>query len=105
MPGFSSPTCDLFKRSDEHNESHGPARSVREGDRGVCRGWAPIRSDAWSFQALPKYRWELYSYGLPDGYDKLLASDIIALLNEGLKSIRVAGNRLSHAQLKAALQF
>jgi hypothetical protein len=48
-----------------------------------------------------KYRWELNDYGLPDGYDKFVASDIIALLIEGLKSIGVAGNKLSHAHLKA----
>ena len=41
-----------------------------------------------------KYRWELYGYGLPDGYDKLVASDIIALLIEALKSIGVAGDKL-----------
>ena len=48
-----------------------------------------------------KYRWELYGYGLPDGYDKLVASDIIALLIEALKSIGVARNKLTHAHLKA----
>jgi hypothetical protein len=48
-----------------------------------------------------KYRWELYCYGLPDGYDKLVASDIVALLIEALKDIGVAGYKLSHAHLKA----
>jgi hypothetical protein len=41
------------------------------------------------------------SYGLPDGHDKFVASDIIALLIETLKSVGVAGNKLSHAYLKA----
>jgi hypothetical protein len=48
-----------------------------------------------------KYRWELYGYGLPDGYDKLVASDIIAQLTEALKNIGAGRNRLSHASLKA----
>jgi hypothetical protein len=48
-----------------------------------------------------QYRWEFYGYGLPDGYDKLVASDIVALLIEALKGIGVAGNKLSHARLKA----
>jgi hypothetical protein len=35
------------------------------------------------------------------GYDKLVASDIIALLVEALKSVSVARNKLTHAHLKA----
>ena len=39
------------------------------------------------------------SYGLQDEYDKLIASDIIALLIEGLKSIDVTRNKLVHTRL------
>jgi hypothetical protein len=41
-----------------------------------------------------KYRWELHSYGLPDGYDRLVVSDIIELLIEALKGICVADKKL-----------
>ena len=41
-----------------------------------------------------KYRWELHSYGLAEGYDKLVVSEIIALLIEALKGIGVADNNL-----------
>ena len=37
-----------------------------------------------------KYRWELHSYGLGEGYDKRVVSDIIAMLIEALKGIGVA---------------
>lgn len=47
-----------------------------------------------------KYRWEVLSYGLAEGYDKLVVSDIIALLNEALKGIGVADGRLLGAQAK-----
>jgi hypothetical protein len=48
-----------------------------------------------------KYRWELHSYGLPEGYDKLVISDIIDLLIEALKGIGVADNKLLQAHTKA----
>jgi hypothetical protein len=34
---------------------------------------------------LHKYRWELHSYGLPNGCDKLVVADIIDLLIEALR--------------------
>jgi hypothetical protein len=37
----------------------------------------------------------------PEGYDKLVVSDIIALLNEALKGIGVADNSLLGAHVKA----
>ena len=51
-----------------------------------------------------KYRWELHSYGLPEGYDKVVASDIIATLIDALKAIGIADNKLLqllHAHTKA----
>jgi hypothetical protein len=62
--------------------------------------FTPVAGDVWPHLEDHKYRWELYSYGLPDGYDKLVASDIIDLLIEALKGIGVARNKLVHAQLK-----
>ena len=56
---------------------------------------------SWKACKITKYCWELYGYRLPDGYDKLVASDIIALLVEALKSVSVARNKLTHAHLKA----
>ena len=40
-------------------------------------------------------------YGLPEGYDKLVVSDIIDLLIEALKGIGVADNKLLQAHTKA----
>jgi hypothetical protein len=63
--------------------------------------FVPIAADLWPRLEDHKYRWQLYSYGLPDGYDKLVASDIIAALLEALKGMGVARNGLVHAQLRA----
>jgi hypothetical protein len=41
-----------------------------------------------------KYRWELHSYGLPEGYDRQVVADVIALLIEALKGIGIADNKL-----------
>jgi hypothetical protein len=43
----------------------------------------------------------LHSYGLTEGYDKLVVSDIIALLIEALKGIGTADNKLMQAHTKA----
>jgi hypothetical protein len=43
----------------------------------------------------------LHSYGLTEGYDKLVVSDIVALLIEALKGIGVADNNLLGAHIKA----
>ena len=43
----------------------------------------------------------MHNYGLAEGYDKLVVSDIIALLIEALKGIGVADNKLMQASLKA----
>nr|WP_083212323.1 hypothetical protein [Mycobacterium malmoense] len=60
-----------------------------------------VATDLWPRLEDHKYRWQLYGYGLPDGYDKLVVSDIIAALLEALKGMGIARNRLVHAQLKA----
>jgi hypothetical protein len=43
----------------------------------------------------------LHSYGLPEGYDKLVVADIIGLLIEALKGIGVTDNKLIQAHTKA----
>jgi hypothetical protein len=61
----------------------------------------PLLSDLWPRLQDHKYRWELYSYGVSGGYDKLIASDIIAQLTESIMGISAGRNRLIHAHLKA----
>ena len=48
-----------------------------------------------------KCRWELHSYGLPAGYDKLVVADIIGSLIEAPKGIRAPDNKLTQAHTKA----
>ena len=48
-----------------------------------------------------KYRWELHSNGLPEGYGKLVVADIIALLIEAVTGICATDNNLIHAHTKA----
>jgi hypothetical protein len=63
--------------------------------------FTPVITEQWPRLENHKYRWELLSYGLAEGYDKLVVSDIIALLNEALKGIGVADSRLLGAHTKA----
>lgn len=48
-----------------------------------------------------KYRWQQYVFGVSDGYDKLIASDISTQVAEALKSIANGRDRLNHALVKA----
>jgi len=68
---------------------------------GLARDFLPLMNDLWPRPEDHKYRWELHHFGLPDGYDKLVVSDIIALLIEALKGLGAAKSRLLHAHLKA----
>jgi hypothetical protein len=63
--------------------------------------FTPVITELWPRLEDHKYRWELHSYGLAEGYDKLVVSDIIALLIEALKGIGVADNNLLGAHIKA----
>jgi hypothetical protein len=63
--------------------------------------FTPVISELWPCQEDHKYRRELHSYGLPEGYDKLIVTDIIALLIEALKGIGAADNKLLQAHTKA----
>jgi hypothetical protein len=50
--------------------------------------FTPVITELWPRLEDHKYRWELHSYGLSEGSDKLVVSDIIALLNEALHGHR-----------------
>ncbi len=63
--------------------------------------FTPIINELWPRLEDHKYRWELHSYGLPEGYDKLVVADIIVLLIEALKGIGAADNKLLQAHTKA----
>jgi hypothetical protein len=63
--------------------------------------FTPIINELWPRLEDHKYRWELHSYGLPDGYDKLVVDDIIVLLIEVLKAIGATDNKLLQAHTKA----
>ena len=63
--------------------------------------FSPIINELWARLEDHKYRWELHSYGLPEGYDKLVVTCIIALLVEALKGIGTTDNKLIQAHTKA----
>jgi hypothetical protein len=63
--------------------------------------FTPVITELWPRLEDHKYRWELHSYGLAEGHDKRVVSDIIALLIEALKGIGVADNNLLAAHIKA----
>jgi hypothetical protein len=46
----------------------------------LANDFLPLINELWPRLEDHKYRWELHSYGLPDGYDKLVVADIIGLL-------------------------
>jgi hypothetical protein len=63
--------------------------------------FTPVINELWPRLEDHKYRWELHSYGLPEGYDKLVVSDVIVLRIEALKGIGATDNRLLQAHNKA----
>ena len=63
--------------------------------------FTPVIIELWPRLEDHKYRWKSHSYGLAEGYDKLVVSDIIALLIEALKGIGVADSNLLGAHIKA----
>jgi len=102
-----SPTDAEVHRVNESSDT--PGNSGKPGDFIDLRAelaelvdeFVAVATDLWPRLEDHKYRWQLYGYGLPDGYDKLVVSDIIAALLEALKGMGIARNRLVHAQLKA----
>jgi hypothetical protein len=67
----------------------------------LANDFTPVINELWPRLEDHKYRWELHSYGLPEGNDKLVVTDIIGLLIEALKGIGVADNKLLQAHTKA----
>lgn len=61
----------------------------------------PFVDELWPRLEDHKYRWQQYGFGLSDGYDKLIVSDITDQVSEALKSIAIARDRLNQALLKA----
>ncbi|MGA9677722.1 MAG: hypothetical protein WBR28_21595 [Mycobacterium sp.] len=67
----------------------------------LVNDFTPVISELWPRLESHRYRWELHSYGLPEGHDRQVVSDVIDLLIEALKGIGVADNMLLKAHLKA----
>ena len=67
----------------------------------LVNDFAPLINELWPHLEGHKYRWPLHSYGLVEGYDKLVVADIIVLLIEALKGIGAADNKLIQAHTKA----
>ncbi len=63
--------------------------------------FVPVADDLWPHLEAHRSQWELYKYGLADGYEKLIASDIVDQLGTALINLAGARDRLSHAFLKA----
>ena len=61
--------------------------------------FSPLIDELWPRLEDHKYRWELHSYGLAEGYDKQVVGDIIDLLIEAL--VGTANATLTHAQIQA----
>ena len=49
----------------------------------LVNDFSPLINELWPRLEDHKYRGELHSYGLPQGYDKLVVADIIVLLDRG----------------------
>jgi hypothetical protein len=67
----------------------------------LASDFAPLITELWPRLEDHKYRWELHSFGLPEGYDKHVVADVIAMLVEALKCVGTADNMLLGAHTKA----
>jgi hypothetical protein len=67
----------------------------------LTNDFSPLINELWPRLEDQKYRWELHSYGLPEGHDKLVVAEIIALLIDALKGIGAADNKLLQAHTQA----
>ena len=63
--------------------------------------FSPLINELWPRLEDHKFRWELHSYGFPEGYDGQVVTDVIALLIEALKGIGIADKKLLQAHTKA----
>lgn len=94
MTESSSDTSDTPAKPQDYD-------SLRAELAKLVNDFTPVINELWPRLENHKYRWELHSYGLPEGYDKLVVSDIIDLLIEALKGIGAADNKLLQADTKA----
>jgi hypothetical protein len=67
----------------------------------LVNDFLPLINELWPRLEDHKYCWELHSYGLPEGQDRQVVADVIALLAEALKGIGNADNKLLQAHTKA----
>jgi hypothetical protein len=67
----------------------------------LTNDFVPVINELWPRLEDHKYRWELHSYGLPEGHDREVVADVIALLIEALKGIGIADSKLLQAHTKA----
>jgi hypothetical protein len=68
----------------------------------LAEDFIPVIGKFWPRVDDCKYRWELHSYGLPDGPNKRVVEEIVTLLNQVLRGIGGADNRLLDAHSAAA---
>lgn len=57
---------------------------LRAEPAGFAGDFVSVADDVWPRLEDHRSRWDLYRYGLPDGLDRLVASDIIEQLNTAL---------------------
>jgi len=67
----------------------------------LVNDFSPLIIELWPRLEDHKYRRELHSHGLPEGYNRQVVADVIALLIEALKGIGIADNKLLQAHTKA----
>ena len=67
----------------------------------LLAGFLPVADDLWPRLQDHRSRWEVYRYGLPDGYNGLIVSDIVDLLGTALINLAGARDRISQASLRA----
>ena len=68
----------------------------------LVNAFTPVINELWPRLEDHKFRWELHSYGLPEGYDGQVVTDVIALLIEALKGIGIADKKLLQARPRCA---
>jgi hypothetical protein len=49
----------------------------------LVNDFSPLINELWPRLEDHKYRWELHSWGLPEGHDKLVVTDIIGFADRG----------------------
>jgi hypothetical protein len=68
----------------------------------LAKDFLPVIAKFWPRVEDCKYRWELHNYGLPDGPNRRVVEEIVNQLNQVLRGIGAADNRLLDAHCAAA---